>query len=480
MRECDFARVPTIIQGGMGMGVSNWELARAVSVRGQLGVVSGTAIDTILMRRLQNGDHGGHMRRALHAFPDQDIAQRILRDYFIEGGKREGQSYRLLEMPSIRLSPAQQQLIVAANFVEVYLAKEGHSGLVGINLLEKIAIPNLPSLYGAMLAGVDYVLMGAGIPREIPVALDRLSTHGPAQIHVHVEGCTSEQSPLFTFDPQTVIEEALPLPKRPAFLPIVASATLAIALAKKAQSRIDGFIVEGPLAGGHNAPPRGSLHLNERGEPLYGPRDDADLSKIRELGLPFWLAGSFADPSRLAWARAQGAAGIQVGTAFAFCRESGIRDDIKRQVLNTPVEAPLDLYTDPRASPTGFPFKVVQLAGTIADPALFDARPRICDLGYLRSAFSKPDGSVGYRCPAEPVEHFVMKGGTSENTEGRKCLCNGLQATVGLGQVRGHRYEEPALLTSGEDIKRIKRFLTPGQTSYSASDVIDSILGAIQ
>ena len=35
---------PLIIQGGMGAGVSNWRLARAVSEQGQLGVVSGIAL----------------------------------------------------------------------------------------------------------------------------------------------------------------------------------------------------------------------------------------------------------------------------------------------------------------------------------------------------------------------------------------------------------------------------------------------------
>jgi len=60
---------PVVIQGGMGAGVSNWRLARAVSALGQLGVVSGTALDQILVRRLQDGDPGGHMRRGLDAFP---------------------------------------------------------------------------------------------------------------------------------------------------------------------------------------------------------------------------------------------------------------------------------------------------------------------------------------------------------------------------------------------------------------------------
>jgi nitronate monooxygenase len=57
-----------------------------------------------------------------------------------------------------------RELCIAANFVEVFLAREGHTHPVGINYLEKVQIPHLPSIYGAMLAGAGYVLMGAGIP----------------------------------------------------------------------------------------------------------------------------------------------------------------------------------------------------------------------------------------------------------------------------------------------------------------------------
>ena len=77
---------PAIIQGGMGAGVSSWRLARAVSERGQLGVVSGTALDQILARRLQDGDPGGELRRALDAFPFGEMAERVRRTYFIPGG----------------------------------------------------------------------------------------------------------------------------------------------------------------------------------------------------------------------------------------------------------------------------------------------------------------------------------------------------------------------------------------------------------
>ena len=68
---------PKIIQGGMGVGVSNWRLAQTVSRLGQLGVVSGTALDSLFVRRLADGDFGGHMRRGLDAFPFPDMAKRI-------------------------------------------------------------------------------------------------------------------------------------------------------------------------------------------------------------------------------------------------------------------------------------------------------------------------------------------------------------------------------------------------------------------
>ena len=68
---------PVIIQGGMGVGVSGWQLARAVSRTGQLGVVSGAALDAVFVRRLQSGDAGGHLRRALGEFPYPDVAERV-------------------------------------------------------------------------------------------------------------------------------------------------------------------------------------------------------------------------------------------------------------------------------------------------------------------------------------------------------------------------------------------------------------------
>ncbi len=470
---------PMIIQGGMGVAVSNWRLARAVSKTGQLGVVSGTALENVLARRLQLGDQDGSVRLALDHFPNPTIARKILESYFIQGGKTKGVPFKSTHMFSLKSPRELVELTVAANFVEVFLAKLGHQGLVGVNYLEKIQLPTLPSLYGALLAGVDYVLMGAGIPRSIPALLDQLVLHQEVSLKVQVQGAAPEDDYRVSFDPKDVLEfPGTPL-KRPKFIAIVSSEILAITLAKKSTGKIDGFVIENPSAGGHNAPPRGPLHLNEKGEPLYGPKDKVDLGAFRNLALPFWLAGSCADPQKLVDAISQGANGIQVGTVFAYCEESGLMDRIKRKVFTKTLKGEEEVFTDPVASPTGFPFKIVRLEGTISEKEEYRDRPRTCDLGYLRTVYKRKDGTVGYRCPGEPKEIYLQKEGKEEEMDGRKCICNGLMAGIGLGQEHRNGYQEKPLVTSGDDLARIASILKGDYLSYTASDVIRYLLSAL-
>ncbi len=463
----------------MGAGVSDWRLARAVSLTGQLGVVSGTALGAILARRLQVGDPDGQMRHALARFPVPGVAAKILADYFIPGGKPAAAPFKLSPLPGLTPGPDFVALTVAANFVEVFLAKEGHAGVVGINFLEKIQFPTLPSIFGALLAGVDYVLMGAGIPRAIPGVLDRLARGEAVELKIDVEGALPGEEFASRFDPAAFCGGPAPRLKRPDFLGIVASATLAITLARKSSGVVNGFVVEGETAGGHNAPPRGPMQLNAGGEPLYGPRDVADLEKIRELGLPFWLAGSYGAPGKLAEALRLGAAGIQVGTAFAFCEESGIRPDLKQQVFQLSRAGRLEVFTDPLASPTGFPFKVVQLPGTLSDHQSLPPRERLCDLGYLRHAYRKADGTIGYRCPAEPVADYVRKGGALAETHGRECVCNGLVGTIGLPQIQAGEVSGLPLVTAGNEIAHVARFLKPGRDAYTAAEVVQQLLAPV-
>lgn len=463
---------PSIIQGGMGVAVSGWQLASAVARAGELGVVSGTALDMVLARRLQLGDPAGHVRRAMAAFPEPVVAERILADYFVEGGIADDRSFKAV--PMFTAAPHRRNLDLATmgGFVEVWLAKDGHDGIVGINFLEKIQMPTPPTLYGAMLAGVDVVLVGAGIPREIPRLLDSLAAHEPVSLPLHV---ADGDRVALEFDPKSVVPAPSGRLARPMFLAIIASTALAISLARKTPG-VDGFVIEGPTAGGHNAPPRGEVELVD-GEPLYGTRDEVDLEKVRELGLPFWLAGGQATPERLREAQAAGAAGIQVGTVFAFCEESGMAPELRAEVLAEVEAGRVTVFTDPLASPTGFPFKVVGLEGSLSERDVAGGRERKCDLGYLREVYVGPDGRLGYRCPAEPVEDYLRKGGERSDTVGRKCICNGLTATIGLGQ-RRQGVVEPPIITAGNDLEELGRLLGPDRHSYAATDVVAYLLGS--
>ncbi len=462
----------------MGIAVSNWRLASAVSGLGQLGVVSGTALDQVFARRLQDGDPGGHMRRGVDQFPFPEMAKRIWDTWFIPGGKADTQPYKR-PTPATKDGPRDvRELCIVANFVEVFLAREGHDNPVGINYLEKIQLPLLPSMYGAMLAGVAYVLIGAGIPLKIPGVLDALALHEPAAYPLPVTGSQEGDDTMMTFVPAEYMEGAHPPLRRPDFLAIIASNTLALTMVKRANGKVNGFIVEGPTAGGHNAPPRGKPVFNDDGEPVYGERDVVDLVKLRELDVPFWLAGGYGRPDKVREALDNGAAGVQVGTAFAFCNESGLTREYKNEVLKVVAAGSARVVTDPVASPTNFPFKVVRLQGSVTEPDVYAGRPRICDLGYLREAYRTAVGAIGYRCAAEPVTVYKSKGGKTENTVGRKCLCNALMANIGLPQLR-NKYVEKGLITSGDDLSELAPYLPAEGWIYSASDVIDKLMSEL-
>jgi NAD(P)H-dependent flavin oxidoreductase YrpB (nitropropane dioxygenase family) len=465
---------PTIIQGGMGVAVSGWRLARQVSQAGQLGVVSGTAMDAVLSRVLQDGDAGGHYRRALDAFPSPEMAQRVLDRYFVDGGKASGSPYKPMPKLSLELPRAAQELAVVGNFAEVWLAKDGHDGVVGVNCLEKVQMATPTALFGAMLAGVDYVLMGAGIPREVPALLRALAAGRSGRVSVDVAGGSLRH--YTEVDPVDLLGDELPPLTRPDFLAIISVDQLASYLYRDPEIRPDGFVVERPPAGGHSAPPRGRMQLDERGDPVYGARDEARLDAMAAIGLPFWMAGAYSTPAMVAEARAAGAVGVQVGTLFALSDESGLGLGPKEQLRARLRSGELAVRNDPRASPTGFPFKVADLEGTMSEPTVYEERPRLCDLSYLRQPFEREDGAIGYRCASEPVHMYLKKGGTEADTVDRKCLCNGLMANIGLGQHRKDGYVEDMIVTLGQDLAGATELIERHPDGWSATQALDYLL----
>jgi len=480
---------PVLISGGMGVRISWWVMSRIVSMMGGLGVVSGTGLEVVYPRLLQDGDPGGHVRRAFTELTRRRPALagpvwELFDKYYIEGGRAPGTPYkavppcRLTRIENFRPGPdsfwelprEMQVLVLAANFAEVWLAREGHDRPVGINFLRKVERPLPWALYGAMLAGAAYVLVGAGSPDELPAMIEKLSRHEPAAMSLKVYGTRSDSGAFYAaVRPEVLDAGGAPLPV-PKFLAIVSSFGLANALASSPATRPYGFVVEGSEAGGHSVAPS-KMNFDKAGRPLlvYTDADKADIGAIAGLGLPFWLAGAYGSHARLNSAKALGASGIQFGTLAALSAQSGMTQELRSRVLKLLAAGELKIVNS-MISPTGFPFKVAQVPGTISEEAVYAARKRRCDIGLLQVNYLTPEGELGYRCPAEDVETFIAKGGRVQNTVGRGCLCNALLAAAGVPQICHGGYVEPPIVTLGEGLDAAKELLAqlpPGQETYT-------------
>jgi nitronate monooxygenase len=466
---------PKIIQGGMGVKISGWSLARAVSMSEQQGTVSGIALERITAIILQLGDPGGHIRRALSHFQFPDIAKKVLDAFSPKNTNGPYKISRTAPIFTIRPSELLIALTICANFAFVWLAKEGHNNPISINYLEKLAMPHVYAITGAMMAKVDYITMGAGIPLQIPEVINNISEGKTASYPVPIAG-KSLTSYTMEFNPKKFFGDDFPLLPRSGFIPIISSNPLAnLLMAKTPTGSIHGFVVERPSAGGHNAPPRKKL-FNENGELIYGKKDEVDYGQIADLGLPFWIGGSCASPDKLKWAQLLGAAGIQVGSIFALCDESDMGTNLKNQLKQAGFNGNLSVITDAKISPTGYPFKVARLAGTISETEIYNNRQRICDQGGLVSLYEKKDGTIGYRCGAEPVLNYLRKEGVADDTISRACLCNGLFATTGI---QAKKTFEAPIITLGEDLSFLRQLMKDANSTYSAKDAINYLLSDV-
>ena len=466
-----------LIVGGMGIDISSVELVAEVA-RHPSGRCSGnlsvTALSEVYARLLQTGDPGGEIRAAFDAFnqvvpslaPEVDA---LYRRYHIPGGKDPSAPFTGPALGGSTPSREVQLLFVTSAFAHVWRVKRAAPGRpVGINFLRKVERPLLYGLYGVMLAGVDWVVMGAGDPGEVPGWMDLLARHEPAELPLHV-ATVPHGAYKIRFAPRELTRAQLPPLRRPPFFAIISSHLQAAALHSDPKTRPDGFVVEGSDAGGHNAPPR-EKRRDERGDYVYGPEDVADLDAVAAIGLPFWIAGGWGHPEKLKSAQGRWRPHLQVGTLFALAAESAMEPTVRRRVLDLVWHRDLEVVSHATASPSTYPFKVALVPGTLGDPAVYEARERICNIGHLRGW--RPNGSnpVGL-CPADAENCFIRAGGAPWRTRGSMCLCNSLLATRGLGQPG-----EPAVVTLG-DITSVRSLQSKlKRMDYSAREAVDFLL----
>jgi NAD(P)H-dependent flavin oxidoreductase YrpB (nitropropane dioxygenase family) len=453
--------MPRLIQAGMGVHVSSARLANATSRLGALGVVSSAGLRHIFLEDVRAGD--AEAIELAKTFPVARYVEEALA--FAPGGARHKQPIPV-DTPDPKTNARPRRLSAIAAYVEVLRAKKGHRGKVGINVMWKTTLTVLPSIYGAMLAGVDALLCGAGVPMELPGIVAKIRA-GEDMEYLPLTGTGTHVRLAISGDETAALLQSAPEPK---LIPILSNYAFSKRILDVWHKEYSGarpfaFVLENHAAGGHNAPPRNKESFSE------ADAIESYFDKVVALGVPVYVAGAFEDGGSRAdfeaWT-ARGAYGLQVGSRFALCEESGMRADLRAQIIGTAARGELEVETSPLVSPTGYPLKVAHLPGTVSEPAIYAARQRVCDKKYLlQSHFQEqPDGTVKetYICSAMPPEEYVRLGGDIEDTKDRVCLCNGLLATAGY-----YDEVEPPAVTLGVSGKQVTEALT-------AREIVEEIL----
>lgn len=337
-------RVP-IIQGGMGVGVSLYPLAKAVAREGGLGIVSSACIDRLL-------------------------------------SKRNGKKLNTYE----------------AVYEEISLSKI-QNGFAGINIMAALVRDYNDSVKGALDAGADVIISGAGLPLNLP---------------------------------------AIQPPKDTALVPIVSSARALEIICKKWEKlgyRPDAVVLEGPLAGGH-------LGFRIDQVELESNKLENLLPPVKEMAIkcgdfPVIVAGGIYTHEDIVQFMSMGADGVQMGTRFLATEESSASDDYKRAVLQAREE---DIVVAHRpGSPCGLPFRVIKQSPMYVS-SLKQLRKPKCDKGYV--LMKDPEGKFSL-CPAK------------QDNEKYFCICNGLLSSGGYNTDK-----EEELFTVGSNASRVDKIMS--------------------
>ena len=249
-----------LVQGGMGVGVSAHRLAGAVAAEGCVGTIS-----SVDLRR-----HHPDLMARTSGLPPGDAAKQAIDEANLEAISREITAARQLA---------------------------GGAGLLAINVMRAVS-EYAASVRRALEAGIDAVVVGAGLPLDLPDL---------AQDH-----------------------------PRAALIPILADFRGVQLIVKKWERKKrlpDAIVIEHPrLAGGH----LGAAKIAD----LHDPRFEFEnvipqsLAFLRSAGIerevPLIAAGGIRSCEDIARVQALGAAGVQLGTPFAVTTEGDAHPEFKR------------------------------------------------------------------------------------------------------------------------------------------------------
>lgn len=334
-----------IIQGGMGIGISTPQLAKAVADEGGFGILSSACQDAIWSKRL---------------------------------GKKVNM-YNAVQM-------------------EIAASKEG-GRLAGINIMRYIDRFYEVSVRAAIDVGVDAVVVGAGMPLDLP----------------KISGKTGDT----------------------ALIPIVSSLRAFKIILEKWERygyRPDAVIVEGPKAGGHLGFKYEDLEKEEcQLKNIFLPiKDLAD-----KYDIPVIVAGGLYYHEDLAMFAKIGADGFQLGTRFLATHESGSNFVFRGALIDCEVDdiVVADPKWNPPGSPCGLPFRIIK-----SSPM------------FIKSKLRAPCCNRGYLLQKDESGKYTLCGAKNDN-EKYFCICNGLGAPCGV------YFDELPVWTVGANGYKIKKIL---------------------
>lgn len=328
----------------MGVGVSLHPLASAVAKEGGIGIISSACLDRLVSKR----------------------------------NKKKVNTYE-------------------AAYEEVSLSKAG-GGFAGINIMVALVRDYEDSVRGAIDAGADVIISGAGLPLNLP---------------------------------------AIQPPGDTALIPIVSSARALELICRKWERlgyRPDAVVLEGPLAGGHLGFKIDQIDTeSNRLENLLPPVKDMAM---KYGDFPVVVAGGIYTHTDILKFVKMGADGVQMGTRFLATEESSASAEYKQAVVNVREED--IIVADKPGSPCGLPFRVIKQSPMYVSTLKRLREPK-CDNGYV--LLKDAEGKFT-RCPAK------------ESNENYFCICNGLLSSAGYNSDK----EEP-LYTVGTNAYRIDKII---------------------
>jgi nitronate monooxygenase len=376
-----------IVQGGMGVGVSAHRLAGSVAALGAVGTIS-----SVDLRRL----HPDLMERT------HDLA------------------------PGAAATLAAKAAINAANLEaldrEIRAARDicGGRGLLAINVMRAVSEYG-PSVQRALESGIDAVVVGAGLPLDLP---DLAKDHPNALL-----------------------------------LPILSDARGVQLLVRKWERRQrlpDAIVIEHPrLAGGH----LGAARISDLDDPRFEFENVIPqvLAFLRAAGVeksvPLIAAGGVRCYEDIARLQSMGAAAVQLGTPFAVTLE-GDADDAFKHVLASAVDEDLVEFT----SVAGLP------ARAVATPWLKNYLK--AEQALQKVAHQKPRCTVAFDCLAQC--------GLRDGTVGWGQFCIDTQLAAALrGDVKkGLFFRGVGALPFGEEIRSVSDLMTRLLTPNDAAEFV--------